>query len=176
MSTSSFSSHQLTRILTGIYIAVLVWIILLKFGVDFSYGGKQMINWIPFPEVFVSGGRLDWSQVILNMLIFLPFGIYLQVLFPQEALSTNLFYCFLLSFSLELSQYLLRLGAFDTTDLITNTAGGLMGLGIVKTMQSWTNHSPKIQKTINVLATLGTLLILTLLVLLKLDMLPIHYR
>ncbi|MDX5338749.1 MAG: VanZ family protein [Cyclobacteriaceae bacterium] len=176
MNSSQSTEHRFTWILTGTYLAVLAWIILWKMGVEFSYRETRSFNLIPFPEVLVSGGRLDWSQVILNVLIFIPFGMYLQLLFPKNHWFKNLFYSFLLSIFLETFQYLFRIGAFDTTDLITNTAGGFMGLGMVKGLQSWTQHSPRVQKTINVLMALGTLGILTLLFLLKLDMLPIRYR
>ncbi|TDQ16428.1 VanZ like protein [Algoriphagus boseongensis] len=176
MSFNQDSSNQFTRILALIYLAVLAWIILLKFGVEFSYRDARSITWIPFPELFTFDGKIDLSQIILNILIFLPFGIYLQVLYPKKPFLKKLLYCFLLSFFLEASQYIFKIGALDTTDLITNTAGGFLGLGLVKILQIWTGNPLRVQKTIDVLASLGTILIVTLLVLLKLDMLPIRYQ
>ena len=178
MTSSLFqtSADRMTKLLLGLYLGVLAWIILLKFGVEFSYMDTRSINWIPFPELFTSGGMIDLSQVILNVLIFLPFGIYLQVLHAKKSFLKKLLYCFLLSLFLEASQYIFKIGALDTTDLITNTSGGFLGLGLVKILQVWTRNPLKVQKTINVLASLGTILIVILLVLLRLDMLPIRYR
>ena len=176
MNSSPSPAHRFTWILTWLYLAVLAWIILWKMGVEFSYRDTRSISLIPFPELFVSGGSLDLCQVILNMLIFLPFGMYMQLLFPKNHWSKNLLYCFLLSLFLETYQFIFRIGALDTTDLITNSAGGFLGLGIVKALQHWTNQSPRVHKIINLLMAIGTFFILVLLVLLKLDMLPIRYR
>lgn len=176
MSKNPNLTLNLTPILALTYLGVVVWIILFKMGVNFSYMDTRSINWIPFPELFTSGGKIDLSQVILNILIFLPFGIYLQVIYPKKSFLKKLLYCFLLSLFLEASQYIFKIGALDTTDLITNTSGGFLGLGLVKTLQVWTGNPLKVQRTINVLASLGTILIVTLLVLLKLDMLPIRYQ
>ena len=176
LSQSQTPTNRISQLLLGIYLVVLLWIILFKLGVEFEYQDSRIINLNPFPELLQEGAILDLSQVILNVLIFLPFGIYLQVLHPKKSFLKKLLYCFLLSLSLEVSQYIFKIGALDTTDLITNTSGGFLGLGLVKILQVWTGNPLKVQRTINVLASLGTILIVTLLVLLRLDMLPIRYR
>lgn len=176
LSQAQTTANRKTQLLLGIYLVVLSWIILFKLGVEFEYRDTRIKNLIPFPELRKGGAILDLSQVILNILIFLPFGIYLQVIYPKKSFLKKLLYCFLLSLSLEAFQYIFKIGALDTTDLITNTAGGFLGLGLVKILQVWTGNPLKVQRTINVLASLGTILIVTLLVLLKLDMLPIRYR
>lgn len=170
------SSLRLTQILTLTYLGVVIWIILFKLGVNFTYMDTRLVNWIPFPEVWETGVRLDRSQVILNILIFLPWGLYLPLLFPNNSLGKNLLYCFLLSFSLESLQWILRIGALDTTDLITNTSGGLLGWAIVKLLEKWTGNPLQAQRIINNIASIGTVLMVALLLLLKLDLLPIRYR
>ncbi len=37
------------------------------------------INWIPFSEPLVVNGKVDVSEMILNTIVFIPFGIYLSI-------------------------------------------------------------------------------------------------
>ena len=71
---------------------------------------------------------------------------------------------------------MLAVGAFDITDNITNTFGGVIGLVFFKTIEWLFRDHLKAQRFMNILATLGTTLIVLLLVLLKLNMLPIRYQ
>jgi glycopeptide antibiotics resistance protein len=70
----------------------------------------------------------------------------------------------------------LRVGAFDITDIINNTLGGIIGFLIFKAIEKVFNNIVKAQKFINITAAIGTVLMILLLFLLKMDMLPIKYR
>ena len=76
----------------------------------------------------------------------------------------------------EVLQYILRLGAFDITDLITNTVGGVTGLLMFEVLRNLFNSSVRTQKFINKVAAAGTFLMILLLVLLKMNMLPVRYQ
>jgi glycopeptide antibiotics resistance protein len=67
-------------------------------------------------------------------------------------------------------------GAFDITDIITNALGGLIGLIIFEEIERIFNDSIKSQKFINIIAAIGTAIMISLLSLLKLNMLRIQYR
>jgi glycopeptide antibiotics resistance protein len=164
-------SNRLTTLLFIIYLIALSWILLLKLSVRFSYMGNRSVNLIPFRESLILN-----SENILNVVIFIPLGIYAGILFERWIFGKKLLFIFLLSLLVEGLQYILRLGAFDVTDIITNTLGGIIGLIIFKGLEKAFNNSVKAQKFINKIAATGTVLMILLLVLLKMNMLPVRYQ
>jgi len=70
-------------------------------------------------------------EVVSNILLFVPFGLYLGLLAPswQWWKVTGVFIG--ASLVLEIAQHVLSTGSFDITDVIVNTAGGLVGLGLL---------------------------------------------
>lgn len=172
-SSEHNKANKLTTTLLVIYIAMLFWILLFKFGVQFSYMEKRSVNLVPFRGLLTSNAL---AETILNVLIFVPFGIYVSVLFKRWALTKKLLVFFLLSFMFEVLQFILAIGTFDITDIITNTFGSIIGLLIFKAIEKLFSNSIKLQHIINVIALVATVLLVVLLVLLKLNMLPIRYQ
>lgn len=164
-------ANRLTTALFIIYGIALVWILLLKLGVQFSYMGNRSTNLIPFNKPVIFTG-----ENILNVVIFVPLGIYAGVLFTRWIFSKKLFFLFLLSLLVEGLQYLLRIGAFDVTDLITNTLGGAIGLMIFFGLEKAFHNGNKTQRFINQIAAIGTALMILFLVLLKMNLLPVRYQ
>lgn len=163
-------ANRFTRALLFIYLIVLCWILLFKLGVRFSYMEKRSVNVIPF-----SGPSILTSENILNVLVFVPLGIYAGILFERGRFG-NLLFFFLLSATIEGLQYLLRIGAFDVTDIITNTSGGIIGLTLFKTIAKAFDNRVRAQQIINIISAVGTVVLLLLLALLKLNLLPVRYR
>jgi len=60
----------------------------------------------------------------------------------------------------------LGVGASDITDIINNVLGGIIGLVIYKGIVKIMNNNDKAQKFINVIATIGTILMISLLTIL----------
>jgi len=162
-------TNKLTRVLFIIYLIALFWILLFKFGVRFSYMGNRNVNLIPF-------GKIDVSEIILNVVIFVPLGIYAGVLFKKWGFVKKLFFFFLISLMFEGLQFILGVGAFDITDIINNTLGGIIGLLIFEAIEKLFNNNVKSRKFITIIAAIATVLMISLLLLLKLNMLPIRYQ
>lgn len=150
---------------------VLGWIILLKLGVQFSYVEERKINLIPF-----ANGYYDKTETVLNVFIFIPLGNYAGILFRKRTFQFNLFFFFLISLMLEGLQYVFKFGTFDITDLLTNTSGGIIGYVLFCAFWKLNSNPLKTQNQINAIAAIGTFFIVLLLVLLKLNMLPIRYQ
>ena len=161
-------TNKLTNVLFIIYLIVLFWILLFKLGVRFSYMGTRNVNLIPF-------GKIDVSETILNVVIFVPLGIYAGVLFKRWAFVKKLFFFFLISLMFEGLQFIFKIGAFDITDIITNILGGIIGSLIFEAIEKLFNNSVRSQKFITIIGAIGTVLMISLLLLLKLNMLPIRY-
>ncbi|MEP7143255.1 MAG: VanZ family protein [Ferruginibacter sp.] len=170
------AANQLTNVLFLIYLVALLWILVFKLGVRFSYMGKRSVNLIPFSEPLILNGKIDFGEMILNAVIFVPLGIYAGILFKRWTFGKNVFLFFFISLMCEGLQFILRIGAFDVTDVITNTLGGIIGLLIFKAIEKVFKNNVKAQKFINIIAVLGTVLMILLLLLLKLNMLPIRYK
>jgi glycopeptide antibiotics resistance protein len=137
--------------------------------------GSRRVNLIPFSEPFLNG-KIDVGEIILNVVIFVPLGIYAGVLFKRWTFRNKLFFFFFISLMFEGLQFILRIGAFDITDIITNTLGGIIGFMIFKAIEKALNNSVKAQKFINIIAAIGTALMISLLLLLKMNMLPVRYQ
>lgn len=175
MTFLTTSSDNITRSLLAGYLLVLGWILLLKFGVEFSYMSTRMINLVPFPE-FVYHGRLGSAETVLNVIVFIPLGVYIGLLYMSMPLLKKLALFFAVSLVIELLQYVFAIGALDITDLITNTTGGMIGLAVYRLLLTVASNRQRAQRFINIAGLISTLVVVVLLVLLKLDKLPIRYR
>lgn len=164
------------RVLFAIYLFVLFWILELKLGVHFSYMENRVVNLVPFREPLSNMGRVDFSEIILNVLIFVPLGIYTEALFQRWTFWRKLLCFFLTSLTFEFLQLIFKTGAFDSTDIIANTLGAVLGLMAFKGVEMVFNNRGKTQQFIQITATLGTVVVVSFLLLLKLNMLPIRYQ
>lgn len=77
--------------------------------------------------------NLFWLNVIGNICVFIPLGMFLPKLFKR---CRNLFFVIVLSLELslcvEVVQLVTRVGSFDVDDLLLNTIGGILGYIIYK--------------------------------------------
>ncbi len=87
----------------------------------------DLMNLVPFIDVL--NGRGDFiRQVVLNVIMTIPFGFLLPLVKKNVKLLKIVFYTFLLSLSIELLQPLINgIRSSDITDLITNIIGGIIG-------------------------------------------------
>jgi glycopeptide antibiotics resistance protein len=83
---------------------------------------KRSLNLVPF------SGASSLSEMVDNVLIFVPFGLLLGLNLKRLNLWRNLLIVLFVSLSFEVLQYIFAIGATDITDVITNTLGGFIGL------------------------------------------------
>jgi glycopeptide antibiotics resistance protein len=117
---------SLPRVLIAAYSAILIWLILFKFSVHLASVlnyDRRSVNLIPFSRSSGSAG-----EVADNVLVFVPFGLLAAVNFRPLCLRRKLLIVLVFSLTMEIIQYIFAIGASDITDVITNTAGGLLGL------------------------------------------------
>jgi glycopeptide antibiotics resistance protein len=175
-SKNSNAANRLTAALFIVYLLVLCWVLLFKLGVRFSYMENRSVSLVPFSKLLVANGRADISEIILNVVIFVPLGIYAGILFYGWRLGRKILLFFFTSLIVEGLQFVLAVGAFDITDIITNTLGGMIGLALFEVIERVINDRLRAQKIINIIAAIATVLMIGLLLLLKLNMLPIRYQ
>ena len=74
-----------------------------------------------------------FNYLILDILLFIPLGIFLPVLFPEKmTLKRFILICFILSFTKELFQFLFNVGMFNIDDIILNVVGGILSYILLK--------------------------------------------
>jgi len=176
MTSANSRTNNITKALLVIYLAALCWVLLFKLGVRFSYMEERRVNLIPFNGLITRHGKINPGEIIMNVLVFIPFGIYAGVLFQRWSFVNKLFFFLSASFLFEALQLIIKAGAFDVTDIFANTLGGMMGLMICFTIRKLFNNDSKAQHCINVFSGIATVLMISLLLLLKLNMLPIRYQ
>lgn len=150
--------NYLTKVLFIFYIFALIWIILFK--MQFSFKGlvtSRSINLIPFGESMMVNGMIDVKEIIANVLIFIPFGIYISMLKSEWTFIKKVGSGFIISFAVEILQFIFAIGASDITDIIGNTLGGIIGIGIFYAF--YKVFREKATKIINVVALIFTVLI-----------------
>jgi glycopeptide antibiotics resistance protein len=130
---------------------------------------SRRVNLIPFSNA-------DVAEMISNAVIFVPLGIYAGVLLKSWSFGKKLLFVFIISLIIEALQFALAVGAFDITDIVNNTAGGLIGLTIFGGIEKMFKNTVRTQRFINVFAAIGTVLMITFLFLLKMNLLPIRYQ
>lgn len=153
-----------THILFTIYIFLVIWIILFKLAISIDQLPQfRSINLIPF--YYPNKTTYQIREVLDNLIIFIPFGLYLKTLNIDS--KRTVFLGFLFSFSLELSQYIFCIGASDITDLITNTTGALVGVGIYFLLKKI--FKDKTNKIILTLASIVTFLFVSLIMIILIN-------
>lgn len=117
----------LVSCLFAVYLVLLVWIILFKLQFSISDLDRiRKINLIPFYYDNGIGIEFHLKELLENIVLFIPFGIYLSMY--MQNLKQKILIIFVTSFTLEVMQYILAVGGTDITDLITNTCGGIIGI------------------------------------------------
>ena len=114
-------------VVTGIYLLFLCWLILFKLADSIDkIPSMRGINLIPFYYDRLSNTRFHLTEVLYNVLVFVPAGFFFSA-FGKGKLAKGIIAGAMLSLCFEILQFIFALGASDITDLITNTAGGAIG-------------------------------------------------
>lgn len=156
---------KLTFLLFIVYLIILTWIILFK--MQFSIEGLphfRGFNLIPFGDSVIINGKIDLDEIINNMIAFVPVGVYVSMLKPNWSFFKKILPAFSISFLYETLQFILGIGASDITDLISNTVGGIAGIGFVFLASRILKS--RAEKVLNILAAAGTVCVINLMCLL----------
>ena len=148
----------LLHLLFIFYLAALTWIILFKMATSYDTidHGIRSLNLIPFKGAMITNGRINFSEMIDNILVFCPFGIYIGVLYRRWNLSEKVLAFFSVSLIYEVLQYIFAIGRSDITDVIMNTAGGIVGLVVYSLLNKICRNERVTEIVILVCAAFGS--------------------
>ena len=152
-----------TKILFILYCLLIVWIVIFKTSFSFSdiafLSAERRVNLIPFYYAD-DVGRLHLREVILNIIIFIPFGLYLRML--DSSIKKAIITGAVTSLTLEVCQFILAIGSFDITDLITNTLGVIFGICFYALLGFVFKKRRTADKVVNILFGIGIILFLSM--------------
>src|SRR5579864_1143496 len=127
----SLDKNNVKGILTMLYLAALTYLTFFARRRRHSYEHEK--NLIPF-QVFRDFSKISdigvfnyFSNLIGNILLFVPIAFVFISIFRICKLSTILILSFLLSFTIELLQYIFEVGFADVDDIILNVTGAALG-------------------------------------------------
>lgn len=141
------------KLLFTIYMGILIFVIIFKFPtlmvkntiIDWMNGGEVIRlspKLIPFDTIIFYVRNVhslnDWfiKNLAVNIVMFLPYGFLVPFFVKDKKkvrLKVILTGC-ILSIGIELFQYVTALGQCDIDDVILNTVGVILGLGVYRLM------------------------------------------
>lgn len=113
----------------AVYLALLAWVVLWKLEAPWigdAVGLYRPIKLVPFVPSGQAGASTP-VEMLINLVLFVPLGLFVGALAPSWAWWKSGVTALAATLVLETVQHLLSTGSFDTTDLIVNTAGALLG-------------------------------------------------
>jgi len=132
------------KLLVALFIIYLllipVWVLLLKSSCEIFYIGKWKGQIFASEEMIrnfshyanLNPFKIFREDMLLNVAAFIPFGIYLEMLYHDKSFVKKTLTMALVSLAIEITQFTLLLGATDIVDLWANTLGGIIGLLLMR--------------------------------------------
>ena len=126
----------------------IIYILLLYYIVTFQDNNYGTNNFVPFREIFRYdvNSRLFLKNVIGNVILFVPFGIFVTYYVKNDKVYQTLFLSILVSCSIEFAQSVIGRTA-DIDDVILNTIGGIIGYIIFKFGGKLVDKLPRFMKS-----------------------------
>lgn len=91
------------------------------------------LNMIDVYRIAFSGNSVFMTQLIGNVIMFIPFGILVPICFQKiRGVQKITLFSFLASLFIETTQLYTHTGLFELVDLLNNTLGGVIGYLIYK--------------------------------------------
>lgn len=153
----SKKQNKLTVVLFTTYMLLLIGVIIFKlpFYSPKLADGIQVINLIPFQGSYDESGALLLREIIYNIIIYMPLGIYICMLKGEWPFIKKALPIIGLSLVFEAIQFIFAMGRSDITDVLGNTLGGI--IGIAAYMLLYKILGGRAYKIVNILALVVTI-------------------
>ena len=133
----------LSKIIFTLYLILLIWVVIFKCNLieniklTYEYLKGQTLSerftifLKPFNDYYEGPFISQWKNTLkddlLNVIVFLPFGLYISYFIKTSKFIKTLLIAILFSLGVEIFQLFSSIGSFSSKDLITNTLGGIIG-------------------------------------------------
>lgn len=112
------------------YLLVVCGATLLRVG-DFYHGMQMQPLFASYREAWAEFAARDWRNLILNILMFVPFGFLLPFGIRKMRVFWRTYLCgFIVTLGIEVIQLASGKGIFEWDDILNNTVGTMIGYGI----------------------------------------------
>lgn len=143
-------------LLAAVYLVLLVWVVLWKLEAPWvGVAGERIVKLVPFVATSTAGASRPF-EVVANVALFVPLGLYLGLLAPSWRWWRVAGAAAAASVGLEIAQYVLAVGSSDLTDVVANTAGALVGLGLLARVRR--RHGARTVSALTRACSIGTVL------------------
>lgn len=151
---------ELLMLIFMVYILCLFQIVTAQDLNDFSGN-----NFIPFKEIlrYDFGSRLFLKNVLGNILLFVPYGLFVGIYINLEKFMPAFMLISLASLAIETTQLVIG-RVFDVDDILLNIVGGLIGFYIYRLLDKVGDMLPRVFKSTIFLNIVVTLLLVFLVV------------
>ncbi len=127
--------RYLPELIFAVYAAAYVYLTLLsRSEIDVPYAtGVELRPLSALRRAMLRGSVLPIRGIILNILLFIPMGYLLPLIFRKlrkHTVTDVVLICLLISLATETLQLVFQVGWFDADDIINNTVGALIGAAI----------------------------------------------
>ena len=130
------------------FLAFLLYALLLFYVVTFQDVNYGTNNFIPFKEImrYELGTKLFIKNILGNIILFIPFGIFVSFLMKTRKFYPILIISTITSIVIEYAQ--LKIGrTFDIDDIFLNIVGGIFGYLIYLIIDILEKNMPTVMKT-----------------------------
>jgi len=121
----------------------------------------RSINIVPLHSILLYmrvGGGLFAVNIVGNVIVFVPLGVYLAALKKCKNFFVSLLIVAACSVSAEIVQYIFSVGVSDIDDVILNCVGGCIGIGGWKILSSALKNENAVKNITLVFAVMVTVL------------------
>ena len=122
----------------------IIYILCLFYVVTFQDVSWSSHNYIPFKEIlrYDFGSSLFYKNIFGNMLLFLPYGIFIAKYVKLKSPIITMLIAFITSLSIEVIQFLIG-RVFDVDDIILNVIGCVIGFSIYNIFKKFNDKLPE---------------------------------
>ena len=124
-------------------LSFIIYILRLFYAVTFQDVSWSSHNYIPFKEIlrYEIGTHIFYKNIFGNMLLFLPYGIFIARYVKLKDPWILLIIAFITSLSIEVIQFLIG-RVFDVDDIILNITGCLIGFLLYQLFKKFGSKLP----------------------------------
>lgn len=133
LSKNKVKKLKVIKVLFGIYVAVLLFLLLFSKGSQYSVHSFNLKAFtsitLYFNDwVYSNNSNLWLVNIIGNIIVFIPLGFFLPILFKKyKSFFKTIILVICFSLLVETLQYITHTGVFDIDDIILNSFGGILG-------------------------------------------------
>ena len=124
-------------------------------------GSERSVNLVPFASIANysssharGAGRIAFANVVGNILIFIPLGVYASWLRNRASAWVTMLTVASVSVAVEIIQGVFGVGASDIDDVILNSVGGLIGILTFMLLSAILRERSRVRSALAVLSLL----------------------